>query len=56
MENKYETVTFRITSREKSDFLTYCKLTSRTQTDVFREFVRSIQKKFLKQGASNPLL
>jgi len=56
MTNKDETVTFRITSQEKEDFLTYCNLTSRTQTDVFREFIRSIQKKLLKKGTRCSLL
>ncbi len=39
---------FRITEQEKAIVHEYCQLTGRTQTDVFREFVRSLDKKLLK--------
>ncbi len=47
-------MTFRVTEQEKAIVHEYCNLTCRTQTDVFREFVRSLEKKLQKLGASNP--
>jgi predicted DNA-binding protein len=51
-----ETTTFRLTPEEKEVLVKYCELTSRTQSDVFREFLRTLAKKMSKKGASNPLL
>jgi predicted DNA-binding protein len=51
-----ETVTFRLTPEEKETLLKYCELTARTQSDVFREFLRTLQKKLSKRGVLNPPL
>jgi len=51
-----ETTTFRLTSEEKEVLVKYCELTSRTQSDVFREFLRTLQKKLSKKGVLNPPL
>ncbi|WP_414585096.1 hypothetical protein [Scytonema sp. PCC 10023] len=47
-------VNFRVTKKEKEILQEYSTLTGRTQTDVFREFVRSLQQKVAKLRASNP--
>lgn len=49
------TVNFRVTAEEKRILLEYCEATSRSQTEVFREFVRSLDKKLSEKRASNPL-
>lgn len=46
-------LTFRVTEQEKSTLNRYCDLTGRTQVDVFREFVRSLENKLQKLEASN---
>jgi hypothetical protein len=46
-------LTFRVTEQEKKILNTYCDLTGRTQVDVFREFVRSLENKLQKLEASN---
>lgn len=51
-----ETVNFRLTPEEKEIWLQYCEATARTQNDVFRDYLRTLAKKLLKKGASNPLL
>ncbi|HBE16240.1 MAG TPA: CopG family transcriptional regulator [Cyanobacteria bacterium UBA11367] len=49
------TVNFRLTAQEKAILQEYCKETGRGQTEVFREFVRSLDKKLSMHRASNPL-
>jgi hypothetical protein len=51
-----ETVTFRLTPEEKETLLKYCELTARTQSDVFREFLRTLQKRLSNRGVLNPPL
>ena len=51
-----ESVNFRLTPEEKQVWLQYCEMTSRTQNDVFRDYLRTLAKKMSKKGASNPLL
>jgi predicted DNA-binding protein len=51
-----ETTTFRLTPEEKEVLVKYCELTSRTQSDVFREFLRTLQKRLSKKGVLNPPL
>ncbi len=51
-----ETVNFRLTPEEKEVWLKYCDMVTRTQNDVFRDYLRTLAKKLSKQGASNPLL
>jgi hypothetical protein len=46
-------LTFRVTEQEKKILNTYCDFTGRTQVDVFREFVRSLEDKLQKLEASN---
>ncbi|MBW4501272.1 MAG: hypothetical protein KME57_17335 [Scytonema hyalinum WJT4-NPBG1] len=53
MAERKEMINFRITEQEKAIVHEYCQLTGRTQTDVFREFVRSLDKKLLKLRASS---
>ena len=53
MVERKEMMNFRITEQEKAIVHEYCKLTGRTQTDVFREFVRSLDKKLLRLRASS---
>jgi hypothetical protein len=45
MLERKEMMNFRVTEQEKAIVHEYCQLTGRTQTDVFREFVRSLDKK-----------
>ncbi|MDR9893160.1 hypothetical protein G7B40_032075 [Aetokthonos hydrillicola Thurmond2011] len=52
MSNKLM-LTFRVTQQEKKILNTYCDLTGRTQVDVFREFVRTLENKIQKLEASN---
>jgi hypothetical protein len=52
MSNKLM-LTFRVTEQEKGVLNRYCDLTGRTQVDVFREFVRSLENKLQKLEASN---
>ncbi|BAY46366.1 hypothetical protein SAMD00079811_39750 [Scytonema sp. HK-05] len=52
MAVRKEMMNFRITEQEKEIVHKYCELTGRTQTDVFREFVRSLEKRLEKLGAS----
>jgi hypothetical protein len=54
MAERKEMMNFRITEQEKAIVHEYCELTGRTQTDVFREFVRSLEKRLAKLRASNP--
>ena len=54
MAKQTETVTFRLTPEEKLVLTKYCELTARTQSDVFREFLRTLQKKLSKRGILNP--
>jgi predicted DNA-binding protein len=43
----------RISEKEKSILLEYCEKTSRQQSEVIREFIRSLEKKIPKLEASN---
>jgi predicted DNA-binding protein len=43
----------RISEKEKSILLEYCEQTSRQQSEVIREFIRSLEKKIQKLEASN---
>ena len=51
-----ETVNFRITPEEKKVWLDYSEMTARTQNDVFRDYLRTLAKKWSKKGARNPFL
>jgi hypothetical protein len=44
-----ETVNFRLTAEEKELWLLHCEQMSRTQNDVFREYLRGLAQKLLKQ-------
>lgn len=44
-----ETVTFRLTEQEKKIWVEYCDLDSRSQNDVFREYLRSVRRKLAKK-------
>ncbi|MBW4475436.1 MAG: hypothetical protein KME54_00840 [Tolypothrix brevis GSE-NOS-MK-07-07A] len=44
-----ETVNFRLTLEEKELWLTYCTSVSRTQNDVFREYLRNLAQKLPKK-------
>lgn len=52
MEQNKDLVNFRVTKDEKEILQEYCTLTGRTQTDVFREFIRSLRQKVTKLRAS----
>ncbi len=54
MAIRKEMMNFRITEQEKAIVHEYCELTGRTQTDVFREFVRGLEERLPKLRASNP--
>ena len=54
MLERKEMMNFRVTEQEKAIVHEYCQLTGRTQTDVFREFVRSLDKKLPRLRASSP--
>ncbi len=54
MAESKDIVNFRVTKKEKEVLQEYCELTGRTQTDVYREFIRRLEKKLLKLRASNP--
>lgn len=54
MAESKDIVNFRVTKKEKEVLQEYCEITGRTQTDVFREFIRSLQQKVTKLRASNP--
>lgn len=43
----------RISEEEKLLLKTYCEKTSRQQSEVIREFIRSLEKKIQKLEASN---
>jgi uncharacterized protein (DUF1778 family) len=47
-------VNFRVTKQEKEILQEYCELTGRTQTDVYREFIRELSKRLSKLRVSNP--
>ena len=51
-----DSVNFRLTPEEKQVWLRYCDMTSRTQNDVFRDYIRVLAKKMSKKGASNPFV
>ncbi|WP_226594785.1 ribbon-helix-helix protein, CopG family [Microseira wollei] len=55
MNKRENVVNFRITSEEKRILQEYCNETGRNQTEVFREFIRSLDQKLSKKRASNPL-
>ncbi len=41
-------ITFRLEEAEKDILIAYCQATGRNQTDVLREFVRSLKRKMPK--------
>lgn len=49
-------ITFRVTEEERNMLKAYCEQSGRAQSDVLREFVRSLQKKTsrLNKGYSQP--
>jgi hypothetical protein len=51
-----DSVNFRITPEEKEVWLNYYKMTSRTQNDVFRDYLRTLAKKLSNKEVSNPFL
>ncbi len=52
MSNKMM-LTFRVTEQEKITLNRYCDLTGRTQVDVFREFIRTLENKLQKLEANS---
>ncbi|BAY47243.1 TOBE domain protein [Scytonema sp. HK-05] len=54
MTKDKDIVNFRVTKQEKEILQEYCELTGRTQTDVYREFIRDLSKRLLKLRVSNP--
>jgi len=45
MAKPNNSMTFRLSDEEKEILKTYCEQTSRAQSDVLRELIRSLQKK-----------
>ncbi|BAZ17887.1 molybdenum-pterin binding domain protein [Calothrix sp. NIES-4071] len=46
-------ITFRVVDEEKQILKQYCEQTGRQQSDVLREFVRSLEKKLQKSSCSS---
>jgi hypothetical protein len=44
------TITFRLPKAEKGIIETYCSATGRNQTDVLREFIRSLESRPERAG------
>jgi predicted DNA-binding protein len=54
MPKPSSSLTIRLTEEEKEILKLYCQLTVRQQSEVIREFIRSLEKKLQKTGVSNP--
>ncbi|BAZ14858.1 hypothetical protein NIES4071_67280 [Calothrix sp. NIES-4071] len=48
MASPNSSLTIRITEEEKAILKAYCRQTTRQQSEVIREFVRSLEKKLQK--------
>jgi predicted DNA-binding protein len=53
MSRPSESLTIRLTEEEKEILKNYCNQTARQQSEVIREFIRSLAKKLQKSKASN---
>jgi predicted DNA-binding protein len=53
MSKPTQNLNIRISEHEKMLLKTYCEQTSRQQSEVVREFLRSLEKKIQKLEASN---
>lgn len=56
MSKASQPVSVRFTEKEVEILKAYCEQEGRTQTDVLREFVRSLKRKLLNNGVSNPIV
>lgn len=50
MKEQIKPVTFRLPESELETLKTFCEQECRTQTEVLREYIRSLRKKIKKTG------